>query len=167
VLYYQGPDIGIVKFAIRDISEPGRLHWDLSRCSGKSGSRNPVSTHGVTLDNKMMSKNRYFSEPIPASETISNNKGIYIPVPPDAIGMERLGNSLQPCQMCEIKAKNIRRTTYYFRSLPGLRSIWCSGIKLVYKVNSGSCPKLTSVSQRSILLELKYQALYLRPALRL
>ena len=59
----------------------------------------------MALDNKMMSRNRYFSEPICALETISNIKGIHIPVHQvvtghdpvlaDAIGMERLGNSLQ------------------------------------------------------------------------
>ena len=51
---------------------------------------------------RYMSRNRYFSEPICALETISNNKGIHIPVHQvvtghgpilaDAIGMERLRN---------------------------------------------------------------------------
>ena len=72
--------IAIVKFAIRVISEPGRLHWDLSRCSASpTTSPNPVSTHGAILDDKM-NRNHYFSNPNPALETISNSKGIYIPV---------------------------------------------------------------------------------------
>ncbi|KAN0069262.1 hypothetical protein V8E54_012891 [Elaphomyces granulatus] len=65
---------------------------------------------------RYMSRNRYFSEPICALETISNNKGIHIPghqvvtghgpILADAIGMERLGNSLRPCRTCEIKASS-------------------------------------------------------------
>jgi hypothetical protein len=58
----------------------------------------------MALDDKMMSRNHYFSEPVFALETISNNKGIHIPVHQvvtghslvlaDAIGMERLGHPL-------------------------------------------------------------------------
>ena len=58
----------------------------------------------MALDDKMMSRNHYFSEPIFALETISNNKEIHIPVHQvvtgrgpvlaDAIGIERLGHPL-------------------------------------------------------------------------